>query len=114
MADRPSPSCVAEAFEDPLLKALSDPTRCALLRTLAEVGPADIATLAAAHPQDRSVISRHLRVMHGVGVVRSYKEGRHVVYALDGPALIARLEGLLATARALVARCCPVDPPERP
>jgi DNA-binding transcriptional ArsR family regulator len=98
---------LAEAFEDPLLKALSDPTRCMLLRTLAQLGPADIATIAEAYPQDRSVISRHLRVLHEAGVVRSAKDGRHVVYALDGPALIERLESLLAKARMLVAGCCP-------
>ena len=96
-----------EALDDPLLKALADPTRCALLRTLVRLGPADIATIAEAYPQDRSVISRHLRVMHEAGVVRSAKEGRHVVYALDGPALVQRLERILAQAKALVGGCCP-------
>lgn len=106
MAVHRTPS-LADALEDPLLKALSDPTRCLLLRTLAELGPSDIGTIAAAHPQDRSVISRHLRVLHEAGIVRSSKDGRHVIYALDGPALVARLESLLAMARALVSRCCP-------
>jgi DNA-binding transcriptional ArsR family regulator len=105
MAER-SPS-LAEAFEDPLLKALSDPTRCMLLRTLAQLGPSDIATIAEAYPQDRSVISRHLRVLHEAGIVKSTKEGRHVFYALDGPALVARLEALLSMAKALVSGCCP-------
>jgi DNA-binding transcriptional ArsR family regulator len=106
MADELSLS-LAEAFEDPLLKALSDPTRCMLLRTLAQLGPADIATIAEAYPQDRSVISRHLRLLHEAGVVKSTKEGRHVFYALDGPALITRLEVLLAKAKVLVSGCCP-------
>jgi DNA-binding transcriptional ArsR family regulator len=105
MADA-SPS-LAQALEDPLLKALSDPTRCMLLRTLAQLGPSDIGTLSEGYPQDRSVISRHLRVLHEAGIVKSSKEGRHVIYALDGPALVARLEALLAMAKALVSSCCP-------
>lgn len=100
-------TAIASAFEDPLLKALADPTRCMLLRTLAELGPSDIATVASAYQQDRSVISRHLKVLHDAGIVQAAKDGRHVVYALDGPALIARLESLLATAKALVSGCCP-------
>lgn len=106
MADDPTLALVA-ALDDPLLKALADPTRCLLVRTLVQLGPSDIATIAEAHPQDRSVISRHLRVLLEAGVVRSSKEGRHVYYALDGPALVQRLEGLLAKAKALVATCCP-------
>src|SRR5688500_6299128 len=107
MATKEPALSLDEAFEDPLLKALSDPTRCMLLRTLAKLGPADIATIAEAFPQDRSVISRHLRVLREAGVVRSSKEGRHVFYALDGPALVARLEALLAVAKAVVGSCCP-------
>jgi ArsR family transcriptional regulator, zinc-responsive transcriptional repressor len=107
MVDDPTVALV-RALEDPLLKALADPTRCMLVRTLVQLGPADIATIAEQFPQDRSVISRHLRVLHEVGVVRSGKEGRHVYYALDGPALVQRLEGLLIKAKALVAAgCCP-------
>jgi ArsR family transcriptional regulator, zinc-responsive transcriptional repressor len=107
MADDPTLALV-EALEDPLLKALADPTRCMLVRTLVQLGPADIATIAEQYPQDRSVISRHLRVLHEAGVVRSTKDGRHVYYALDGPGLVKRLEGLLAKAKALVAGgCCP-------
>jgi DNA-binding transcriptional ArsR family regulator len=101
-----TPSLV-DALDDPLLKALSDPTRCLLVRTLAELGPSDIATIAEGYPQDRSVISRHLKVLHDAGVVRSSKDGRHVVYALDGPRLVRKLEGILAIAKAVVAGCCP-------
>jgi DNA-binding transcriptional ArsR family regulator len=106
MADDCAPEIEA-ALDDPLLKALSDPTRTALVRVLAQLGRADIATIADAFPQDRSVISRHLKVLHDAGVVRASKDGRHVVYALDGGALVDRLERLLETARAIVARCCP-------
>ena len=104
---RPRPPSLAEAFDDPLLNALSDPTRCMLLRTLAELGPSDVATISEAFPQDRSVISRHLRVLYEARIVRSSRQGRHVIYALDGPVLVARLESLLATAKALVSGCCP-------
>ena len=102
-------AALTKALDDPILKALADPTRCALVRTLVRLGSADIATISDAHPQDRSVISRHLAVLRDAGVVRSSKDGRHVRYALDGPALVSKLEDILAAARALTAICCPSD-----
>lgn len=106
MADDPTLQLL-EALDDPLLSALADPTRARLIRALVQLGPADISTIAESFPQDRSVISRHLRILHEAGLVRASKEGRHVWYALDGPALLQRLEALLAKARAAVASCCP-------
>jgi hypothetical protein len=35
-------------------------------------------------PQDRSVISRHLALMEKAGVLKVIKEGRHVIYVVDG------------------------------
>lgn len=98
---------LVEALDDPLIKALADPTRCRLVRTLVQLGCADVATIAEAYAQDRSVISRHLRVLREAGVVCASKEGRHVFYTLDGPALVERLETIVAQARAAVAHCCP-------
>lgn len=98
---------LVEALDDPLLKALADPTRCDLVRKLVLQGPADVATIAAGYAQDRSVISRHLRVLLDAGVARATKDGRHVYYDLDGPALLDRLDKIVSKARTLVQICCP-------
>lgn len=98
---------LATALDDKVLKALADPTRRDIARHLLVKGAADIAAIAAKFPQDRSVISRHLRMLSEAGIVRAKKDGRHVYYDLDGPQLLKRLEVILQKARALVAICCP-------
>lgn len=69
------------------------------------------AAIAAAFPQDRSVISRHLASLHAAGVLRREKVGRRVVFEVDGAAVIERLEEMLARFRDVIRVCCP--PPAR-
>lgn len=101
---------LAEVLDDRFLKALADPTRVTLIRHLLVAGPSDIGTIAEKFPQDRSVISRHLRVLLDTGLARASKEGRQVVYDLDGPEFLRRLEDILQKTRNLVAICCPPEP----
>jgi DNA-binding transcriptional ArsR family regulator len=95
------------ALDSPFLRALTEPARLDLLRVLLLHGPANIATLAGHLPQDRSVISRHLKVLEQAGIVQGERLGRERVYALDGPGFIGTLERILAQARALASCCCP-------
>ena len=90
-----------------LFKALCEPVRIDLVRLLIAHGRSDLSALADELPQDNSVISRHLAVLHRAGVVRREKEGRHVFFELDGPALLARLEAITAQLRSAVPFCCP-------
>lgn len=98
---------LAKALDDGLFKALADPTRRDIARYLLVKGPSDVAAIAHEFPQDRSVISRHLRLLSDAGIVRASKQGRHVYYDLDGPLLLERLETIVHKTRALVAMCCP-------
>lgn len=100
---------LTQALDDRFLKALADPTRIDLIRQLLTGGPCCIGDLAEKFPQDRSVISRHLRVLLDAGLMRVTKQGRQVVYDLDGPEFLRRLESILEKARNLVALCCPPD-----
>ncbi|MEL6346250.1 MAG: metalloregulator ArsR/SmtB family transcription factor [Myxococcota bacterium] len=88
-------------------KALSEPTRVQILRHLIANGTCDISAIASVLPQDRSVISRHLRVLADAGLVTEEKQGRHRFYALVPSAFIHRLESILDSIKRCVSVCCP-------
>lgn len=92
--------CVA-VFDTAFFKALCEPARIAVLRELILLGRADIGAIAARLPQDRSVIARHLQQLATAQVVKATREGRHVFYEIDAPAVAERLEGILAITRLL-------------
>jgi DNA-binding transcriptional ArsR family regulator len=94
--------CVA-VFDTTFFKALCEPARIAVLQELILTGRADIAEIAERLPQDRSVIARHLQQLADAGIVCAEKEGRHVYYQLDAPAVRRRLEEILATTKLLEA-----------
>lgn len=98
-----------EIFDENLFRALCEPVRVALLEFLTAHGRSDVATVADAFPQDRSVISRHLAALCRAGVVRREKVGRHVFFAVDGPGVLGRLEQMLDRFRRVVSICCPPE-----
>lgn len=101
------------ALDGPFLRALAEPARLDLLRVLLLHGPANVGALAAHLPQDRSVISRHLKVLTGAGIVTCDRQGRERVYQLDGPGFIGTLERILAQVRSLASCCCPAGTDRR-
>lgn len=108
---RRTPACeLASVFDAGLLAALCEPVRLDIVRVLVTRGRADLQTIAGHLPQDRSVVSRHLSLLHRSGVVRREKVGRQVFFELDGPALLERLERMVGGCRSIVAACCPPTP----
>jgi DNA-binding transcriptional ArsR family regulator len=103
---------LVEVLDSAFLRALTEPARLELVKVLLVHGPADIATLASHVPQDRSVVSRHLKVLEQAGILQVEREGRHRVYALDGAAFVGTLEDILLKTKGLASICCP--PPQRP
>ena len=99
-----------EILTGQLFASLCEPVRIALVEFLTVHGRSDVATIAGALPQDRSVISRHLASLHDAGVVRRQKVGRQVFFEVDGTAVVERLEQILERFRRIVPLCCP---PER-
>ena len=96
-----------ELIDSRFFKALSEPVRVQLLKYLILSGKSDIASIAAAFPQDRSVISRHLQAMLDVGLLRGEKVGRHVYYEIDGGTVLEKFEHIAAKIRQCLPICCP-------
>ncbi len=65
-------------------KALTDPTRVAVLLALAEGGSCCVCDLSWVVGRDEKLVSHHVRLLKGLGVVRSRRDGRMVMYELTG------------------------------
>ena len=96
-----------EVLDTDFFSALCEPARVQLVRALVLYGEADIQTLASRFTQDRSVISRHLRVLEKAGIVLSTKAGRQQIFQLNGPEIVERMEAMLRLMKTLVPICCP-------
>jgi DNA-binding transcriptional ArsR family regulator len=77
-----------------LFAALGDETRLALLRRLAEGGPASITTLAERFRVSRQAITKHLQFLAVAGVIDGKRAGREHVWKLN-PARLAEAQRCL-------------------
>lgn len=82
-----------------MFRALSDPTRRAVLRRLSG-GAAPVSELAGPFPMALPSFMQHLKVLEASGLVVSNKRGRVRTYQLSAEPLKAA-EGWLAEQRAL-------------
>jgi DNA-binding transcriptional ArsR family regulator len=78
---RPSGSAALKASAS-LFAALGDATRLSVLGRLADGRPQSIARLTAGTHLTRQAVTKHLRVLEGVRVVRSVRVGRESQFAL--------------------------------
>lgn len=74
--------------------ALGDETRLALIAKLARGKPRSISQLTQGSRVTRQAITKHLRVLQSVGVVRGMRQGRESLFELD-PRPIEGLKGYL-------------------
>ncbi|GLZ80835.1 transcriptional regulator [Actinorhabdospora filicis] len=65
-----------------VLAAMADPTRRALLDSLAAGGEASATALSTGLPVTRQAVVKHLAVLERAGLVTPRREGREVRYAL--------------------------------
>lgn len=90
-----------------LLRALSDPCRLRLLALCAE-RPESVSALAAALDETEPTVSRHLKALAAVGVLRRVRRGQRVEYSRASAALaddvVAAALRSIATADAPLAR----------
>jgi DNA-binding transcriptional ArsR family regulator len=77
--------------------ALSDPTRQRIVELLAE-RELSAGELAAQFSTSRPAVSRHLRVLRGLGLVSVRSEAQRRLYSLD-PAPLAELDAWLGRYR---------------
>jgi DNA-binding transcriptional ArsR family regulator len=104
-----------DAYRDPGLGLLGDPSRRAIFELLAR-RPCSVGELARQLPISRPAVSQHLRVLKEGGLVISQAEGTRRVYRLnpDGVgALRAYLDRVwddALTAFQKAAEAAPIDP----
>jgi len=83
-------------IDNDFIKALAEPVRIEILKHLIVHGSSDVKNLAERMPQDRSVISRHLIMMHKAGLLKLQKQGRHVIYSVDAESAINKSKNIVA------------------
>jgi DNA-binding transcriptional ArsR family regulator len=72
----------------PVLVALADPTRRAILERVRE-HPRSVTDIAKTVTVTRSAVSQHLRVLEDAGLLRSQRRGRENFYGVEVRGLIA-------------------------
>jgi DNA-binding transcriptional ArsR family regulator len=70
-------------FHAPIFAALGDETRLRLVCRLCNDGPLSITRLTDGSDVTRQAITRHLRVMEHVGLLRSARYGREIIWQLE-------------------------------
>ena len=89
-----------EAVAEQVFTALADPTRRAILATLAQAGPATATDLAARLPITRQAVAKHLALLAEAGLVTAEPgERRRVRYRLRSVPMRVAQQFLAALAR---------------
>src|SRR5947209_11758079 len=89
-----------EAIAEQVFVALADPSRRAILATLAATGPATATDLAARLPITRQAIAKHLALLAETGLVTAEPgERRRVRYRLHSAPMQVAQQFLAALAR---------------
>lgn len=63
-------------------RALADPTRVMLAYALAQTDELCVCDLAWVAERPENLVSHHLRVLRGAGIVTSRRDGKMVMYAM--------------------------------
>jgi len=109
--DSPEHKAMADAaiavLDTRFLKALTDPTRVQIVKKLILLGTCDVTTIARGLSQDRSVISRHLNTLEQARITASRKEGRRVLYDINGPYVVQKVSLILEALQPMAELCIP-------
>lgn len=73
-------------------KTLFDPVRSDILLYLVSHGKKSITEISENFSQDRSVISRHLDLMHHYGIVLKTRQDRHIYYDANSDHIVKQFE----------------------
>jgi len=74
-----------------IFRALSDPTRRAVLERLA-AGEMSVSALKGGFDVSQPAISQHLAVLRGAGLVSERRQGRHAYYRIEPDGLAPVLD----------------------
>lgn len=72
--------------QQPVFKALADPTRRAILKRLQE-GSETAGEIATAFPISKPSLSHHFSILKAADLVRTERRGQHIVYSLNATVL---------------------------
>ena len=87
---------------DQVFHALADPTRRAIVERLT-LGPASVSELAAPMAMSLAAVMQHLQVLEDSRLMRSEKQGRVRICAMN-PEVLARAEAWLSERRLFWSR----------
>lgn len=93
-----------------LFAALSDRNRRRILALLDE-RERTVGELVQSLRVRQPLVSHHLKVLRGLGLVEGRKEGRHRVYRITNATVARRLKAVEAAAEALLAAADPAAGP---
>lgn len=86
---------LAQILRPDLFKALSDPTRIAIVASLATRNEAaTVSEVSQCCGIDFSGVSRHLKLLRDVNIVNAEKRGREVLYSLNEAHLTTSLRAM--------------------
>jgi len=86
---------LAQLLRPDLFKALSDPTRIAIVASLAtRKDAATVSDVSQCCGIDFSGVSRHLKLLRDASIVNAEKRGREVLYSLNGTQLAMSLRAM--------------------
>ncbi len=86
-----------------ILKAMANPIRLLLVDELSR-GDRCVGELLPLAKVDQSVLSRHLTVLKGVGIVVERREGVKVIHHLECPCILQALECTVGVMRSAATR----------
>ncbi len=78
-----------------LFQALSDETRIKILEELMVHETLNVSTICERTGKDQSSISHHLACLRNCGLVKAEKEGKFVVYSLNGRDRVTKILSLV-------------------
>jgi len=73
---------ICMSHQQTVWKALADPTRRAIIRTL-KAGSKTAGDIADEFPMTRASLSHHFNVLKAADLVRTERRGQHIVYSLN-------------------------------
>lgn len=80
--------------QQPVFKALADPTRRAILKRLQE-GSATAGEIAESFEISKPSLSHHFNILKAADLVRTERRGQHIVYSLNATVLQESMAMLL-------------------
>jgi len=90
------------------LEALANATRLSVFRLLVQAGPAGLSAGDIAERLDarQNTMSSHLAKLHRAGIVKSQRDGRHIIYRADFDAVSSLILYLMEDCCGRSAQLC--------